>query len=97
MLGRYRARGAGDSAYNDGCHRQNLCCNGCTIASRQTSGASIYSDKMVKRCGLDYWYLVDIRVYENLDDYFEKNGDSRLYLATTKAPQYVYTEADFFG
>ena len=52
------------------------------------------SDKMVKRCGLDYWYLVDIRVYENLDDYFEKNGDSRLYLATTKAP-HIYTEADF--
>ena len=54
------------------------------------------SDKMVKRCGLDYWYLVDIRVYENLDDYFEKNGDSRLYLATTKAP-HIYTEADFSG
>lgn len=52
------------------------------------------SDKMVKRCGLDYWYLVDISVYENIDEYFAKNGDSNLYLATTKAP-HVYTEADF--
>lgn len=30
------------------------------------------SDKAVKRCGLDYWYLVDISVYENIDEYFAK-------------------------
>ena len=52
------------------------------------------SDKMVKRCGLDYWWLVDISVYENLDEYFEKNGDENLWLATTKAPR-AYSEADF--
>lgn len=52
------------------------------------------SDKMVKRCGLDYWWLVDIRVYENLEEYFEKNGDENLWLATTKAPR-DYSEADF--
>ena len=54
------------------------------------------SDKWVRRCGLDYWYLVDIRVYENLDEYFAKNGDGGLWLATTKAPR-AYTEADFSG
>lgn len=54
------------------------------------------SDKMVKRCGLDYWHLVDISVYENIGEYFEKNGDSGLWLATTKAPQDYY-EADFSG
>ena len=47
------------------------------------------SDKAVKRCGLDYWHLVDISVYENL----EKNGDENLWLATTKAP-HAYFEAD---
>lgn len=52
------------------------------------------SDKMVKRCGLDYWYLVDITVYESIDDYFAKNGDENLWLATTKAPQ-DYSDADF--
>ena len=36
------------------------------------------SDKAVKRCGLDYWYLVDISVYENIDEYFAKNGDSKV-------------------
>ena len=52
------------------------------------------SDKMVKRCGLDYWWLVDISVYENIDEYFEKNGDENLWLATTKAPR-DYSDADF--
>lgn len=52
------------------------------------------SDKAVKRSGLDYWWLVDINVYENLDDYFAKNGDENIWLATTKAPR-SYAEADF--
>ena len=54
------------------------------------------SDKAVKRCGLDYWYLVDIRVYENLDEYFNRNGDQNLFLATTKAPR-AYHEVDLSG
>ena len=54
------------------------------------------SDKAVKRCGLDYWPLVDLTVYDDLDDYFAKNGDEGLYLATTKAP-HAYDEADFHG
>lgn len=52
------------------------------------------SDKAVKRCGLDYWHLVDISVYENLDEYFAKNGDENLFLATTKAPR-SYFEVEF--
>ena len=54
------------------------------------------SDKWVKRCGLDYWHLVDLHVYENLDEYFARNGDANLFLATTKAP-HAYHEMDFSG
>ncbi len=54
------------------------------------------SDKWVRRCGLDYWYLVDLSVYENLDEFFAKHGDRNLFLATTKAPR-AYHEADFIG
>lgn len=54
------------------------------------------SDKMVKRCGLDYWHLVDISVYRNIDEYFDKNGDDGLWLATTKAPR-DYSEAELCG
>ena len=54
------------------------------------------SDKWVKRCGLDYWHLVDLTVYDNLGEYFARRGDSGLFLATTKAPQ-PYHLADFTG
>ena len=48
------------------------------------------SDKAVKRCGLDYWHLVDLSVYENLDEFFAKHGDRNLFLATTKAPRATF-------
>lgn len=54
------------------------------------------SEKAVKRAGLDYWHLVDISVYENLEEYLAANGDDDLWLATTKAPR-AYCEADFTG
>ena len=52
------------------------------------------SDKAVKRAGLDYWHLVDVRVYEDLDDFFEKNHPACLRLFSTKAPK-SYAEADY--
>ncbi len=52
------------------------------------------SDKAVKRAGLDYWHLVDVRVYENLTDFFGKTRAEDLWLLSTKAPQ-SYTEARF--
>jgi tRNA (cytidine/uridine-2'-O-)-methyltransferase len=52
------------------------------------------SDKAVKRAGLDYWSMVDLCVYENLEDFFIKNPQPDLWLATTKAPR-AYHEAEF--
>ena len=52
------------------------------------------SEKAVKRAGLDYWPMVDLHVYENLDHFFAVNPDPDLWLATTKAPR-DYTQADF--
>ena len=52
------------------------------------------SDKAVKRAGLDYWHLVDVRDYENLDDFFAKNDVTEPWLLSTKAPR-CYTEATF--
>ena len=45
------------------------------------------SDKAVKRAGLDYWHLVDVRDYENLDDFFSKNDVRCMRLFSTKAPR----------
>lgn len=42
-------------------------------------------DKKLKRAGLDYWYLLDITYYSNLEDFFEKNMDGNFYFFSTKA------------
>lgn len=52
------------------------------------------SEKAVRRAGLDYWHLVDVRVYENLADFFEKTGAEDIWLLSTKAPR-CYTEAEY--
>ena len=54
------------------------------------------SDRAVKRAGLDYWHLVDVHDYENLDDFFARHPEAGedLWLATTKAPR-SYCEAVF--
>ena len=52
------------------------------------------SDKAVKRAGLDYWHLVEVRDYVNLDDFFAKNDVRRMWCLSTKAPK-SYTEATF--
>ncbi len=52
------------------------------------------SDKAVRRAGLDYWSMVDLAVYENLDHFFSVNPRPDLWLATTKAPR-DYTQAEF--
>ena len=56
-------------------------------------------DKKLKRAGLDYWYLLDLTYYENLDDFFEKNPDGNYYFFTTKARKThsdaVYTDKSF--
>ena len=54
------------------------------------------SDRAVKRAGLDYWHLVEVRDYENLDAFFHLHPEAKenLWLATTKAPR-SYCEATF--
>ncbi len=54
------------------------------------------SDRAVKRAGLDYWHLVPVFDYENLDSLFCRHPEaaSDLWLTTTKAPR-SYAEAKF--
>lgn len=51
-------------------------------------------DKKLKRAGLDYWYLLDITYYENLQDFFEKNKDGNFFYFTTKG-QHIYSDVSF--
>lgn len=51
-------------------------------------------DKYLKRAGLDYWNLLDIRYYENFQDFIEKNQGIRLWMATTKA-RHIYSDVAY--
>ncbi len=42
-------------------------------------------DKYVKRAGLDYWDLLDLHIYESLQDFMNQHGDKRLWMLSTKA------------
>lgn len=42
-------------------------------------------EKSVKRAGLDYWKDLDVRLYENFEDFLAKNPNAKIYMATTKA------------
>lgn len=52
------------------------------------------NDKMLKRAGLDYWPLLDVTVYDNYQDFLERNPGAKVYMATTKAPK-IYTDVRF--
>lgn len=54
------------------------------------------SEKAVRRAGLDYWHLVDVFDYEDLEDLFCRHPEAaqEAWLTTTKAPR-SYQEARF--
>lgn len=50
-------------------------------------------DARLKRAGLDYWPLLDIRRYDNLEEFFAKNTGP-FYYFSTKAAQ-IYSEITY--
>ena len=52
------------------------------------------SEKHLVRAGLDYWKLLDIRYYENFQDFLDKNPNAKIWMATTKA-KHVYSDVTF--
>ena len=51
-------------------------------------------DKKLKRAGLDYWHFLNIKYYENLDDFFEQNQDGRFFYLSSKGTA-SYTDVKF--
>ena len=63
------------------------CANtGATLHLIRPLGFSL-EDKHLKRCGLDYWDISDIKYYDSLDELFEKYPDSKFFYSTTKTNQ----------
>ena len=66
---------------------------GCRLHLIRPLGFDI-SEKAVRRAGLDYWNMVEVVDYENLDDFFARNQVSQMWCLSTKAPR-CYTEAEY--
>ena len=80
---------------NTGNIARTCACTGSSLHLIRPLGFDV-SDRAVKRAGLDYWPLVDVTVYDGLDELFARRPEAGndLWLATTKAPQ-SYCEARF--
>lgn len=52
------------------------------------------NEKALKRAGLDYWDKLDVRVYDNYEDFLKKNPGAVIYMATTKG-RHVYSEVSY--
>lgn len=48
-------------------------------------------DKYLKRAGLDYWNEADIKYYNNLEEFLNKQQNCKMYFSTTKA---IYNYCD---
>jgi len=53
------------------------------------------SDRTLKRAGLDYWKYLDVRYYDNIEEFYEKNVGAFWYF-TTKADK-KYTDVCYTG
>ncbi len=51
-------------------------------------------EKEIRRAGLDYWKDLDVTVYEDYQDFQQKNPNAKIYMATTKA-QHSYTHVAY--
>jgi len=69
---------------NTGNISRTCACTGCRLHLIKPLGFEI-DDKHLKRAGLDYWHLLDITVYENIDEFFTKNPGKKFWYASTKA------------
>ena len=51
-------------------------------------------DKKLKRAGLDYWHLLDITYYDDLNDFLEKTKGGRYFLFSTKGT-HIDSDAEY--
>lgn len=78
---------------NTGNIARTCAATGCVLHLVGPLGFSI-DDRKLKRAGLDYWHLLDIRHYDSLAEFWERNPEGDFFYATTKAPR-SYAEAQF--
>ena len=78
---------------NTGNIARTCAATGCTLHLVKPLGFEI-SDRYLKRAGLDYWHLVDVKIYENFKELCQKHPGARFRFYTTKARR-RHTDADY--
>lgn len=51
-------------------------------------------DKKLKRAGLDYWHLLDITYYDDLNDFLKKTKGGRYFFFSTKGT-HIHSDAEY--
>lgn len=78
---------------NTGNISRTCACTGSALHIVKPMGFEI-TDAKLKRAGLDYWDKLDLTYYENLDEFFQKNGGKRFFYLSKKAEK-RYTDVRF--
>ncbi|MDF2821560.1 MAG: tRNA (cytidine34-2-O)-methyltransferase [Clostridiales bacterium] len=52
------------------------------------------NEKALKRAGLDYWDKLDVKIYEDFEDFLQQNPGAKIYMATTKA-KHTYADVKY--
>lgn len=47
-------------------------------------------DRQLKRAGLDYWHLLDVRQHASLEDLWEQEPEGRFYYLSTKGKRFYH-------
>ena len=53
------------------------------------------NEKQVRRAGLDYWKDLELEVHESYEEFLNKYGNERIFLATTHEKGNHYDEIEF--
>jgi tRNA (cytidine/uridine-2'-O-)-methyltransferase len=72
--------------YNTGNIGRTAVLTGTTLHLVKPLGFSL-DEKQVKRAGLDYWPLVDLKIWDSIEELWEAYPESSFYYATTKTKQ----------
>ncbi|MGC6457692.1 MAG: tRNA (cytidine(34)-2'-O)-methyltransferase [Akkermansiaceae bacterium] len=76
--------------HNTGAAGRLALATGSTLHLVKPLGFSL-DEKSVRRAGLDYWKDVDLRVWENFDDFLAAYPEARLWFLSKKATRSAWT------
>lgn len=71
---------------NTGSIARTCAATGTTLHLIEPLGFKI-DEKQVKRAGLDYWDMLDLKTYKSFEEFLEKNNNPKIFMATTKSKQ----------